>query len=148
MVCPMKRYRFMAIALLISLVCNVSMAASSGSAAVEGTRGYIDEINRPPEPWKGPPRSGKQVYAYRCESCHARTTQGAPMPEDDIEWSIRARQGLDVLVKHAVEGFNHELMPPRGGCENCSDSELKAAVLYMLGKSGIRFDDKGAGRTK
>ncbi len=112
-------------------------------AAVEGTQGYRDEINRPPEPWKGPPRSGEQVYAQYCGACHARTTQGAPMPDDDIEWGMRARQGLKVLMEHTISGYRQQLMPPRGGCENCSDAELKAAVLYILKQSGIEPDAKG-----
>ena len=104
---------------------------------VEGTRGFIDEINRPPEPYTGPPRTGVQVYAYRCAGCHDRTTQGAPMPGDDIEWGLRSEQGMDVLMQHVIEGFNEELMPPRGSCGNCTDAELKATVIYMLEVSGI-----------
>ena len=105
--------------------------------ASQGTQGYRDEINRPAKPWKGPPRNGAQVYAYRCASCHERTTQGAPMPNDKVEWQMRARQGMDVLMAHTINGYNQELMPPRGGCENCSDAELRAGVLYILEKSGI-----------
>ncbi len=104
---------------------------------LEPTRGYRDEINRPPEPYKGPPRGGAQVYAYRCAACHAKTTQGAPMPGDDIEWGLRARQGMKVLLEHTVNGYNRLLMPPRGGCGNCSIEELKAAVIYMLKQSGV-----------
>jgi len=110
---------------------------------VEGTRGYQDEINRPPEPWKGPPRSGAEVYAYRCASCHERTTQGAPLPGDELEWRSRARQGMDVLMEHTINGYKQLLMPPRGGCENCSDAELRAGVLYILKQSGIEPDATG-----
>jgi cytochrome c5 len=99
---------------------------------MEGTQGYRDEIGRAPEPYKGPPRTGAQVYAYRCASCHAKTTQGAPMPGDDVEWGLRARQGMYVLMRHTIDGYKQLLMPPRGGCGNCTDAELKAAVVYML----------------
>ena len=105
---------------------------------VQGTQGYRDEINRPPEPWKGPPRTGEQVYAYRCAGCHAKTTQGAPMPNDTFEWSRRASQGMKVLMEHTIKGYKQELMPPRGGCENCSDAELKAEVMFFLEQSGVR----------
>jgi len=110
---------------------------------VQGTQGYRDEINRPPEPWKGPPRTGAQVYTYRCAGCHAKTTQGAPMPNDDVEWSMRARQGMKVLMEHTIKGYKQELMPPRGGCENCSDAELKAAVLFFLKQSGVKLKETG-----
>jgi len=124
---------------ILGIAMNV-LAASGETAKkqpVEGTRGYRDEINRPPEPYTGPPRTGKQVYAYRCGACHARTTQGAPMPGDDIEWGLRARKGMDVLMEHVIDGYKQGLMPARGGCRNCSDAELKGAVVYMLRVSNV-----------
>ncbi len=123
-------------ALLLIGGLTLSMPLSAASNAVAGTQGYRDEINRPAEPYKGPPRTGAQVYAYRCAACHAKTTQGAPMPGDDFEWQRRARQGMKVLMQHTIEGYKQLLMPPRGGCENCSDAELKAAVIYILKQSG------------
>ncbi|MGD8841878.1 MAG: c-type cytochrome [Gammaproteobacteria bacterium] len=132
---------------LLTVVMLLGIAGGAGAAAdqaaakqkpvLEGTQGYRDEIGRPPEPYKGPPRTGEQVYAYRCGACHAKTTQGAPMPGDDIEWGLRARQGMKVLMQHTINGYKQFLMPPRGGCGNCSDEELKAAVVYMLKVSGI-----------
>jgi len=107
-------------------------------AVVKGTQGYRDELHSAVEPYKGPPRSGAQVYAYRCAACHAKTTQGAPMPGDDIEWGMRARQGMKVLMQHTVNGYRQLLMPPRGGCQNCSDAELQAAIVYMLDESGVK----------
>lgn len=118
----------------------LSGLAANVLAAIEGTQGYRDEINRPPEPWTGPPRSGGQVYADYCGACHARTTQGAPLPDDDVEWGMRSRQGMKVLMEHTINGYNQQLMPPRGGCGNCSDAELKAAVLFILDQSGIHPD--------
>ena len=109
----------------------------TNDSVVRGTQGYRDEINRPPERYSGPSRTGAQVYAYRCAACHDKTTQGAPLPQDDIEWQRRAEQGMAVLMRHVVEGYNKLLMPPRGGCGNCSDAELKAAVIYMLEQSHV-----------
>jgi cytochrome c5 len=131
--------KLVAVAILLGFSVS-AMAAGKPTAdeqVIEGTRGYRDEIHRPPEPYKGPPRTGAQVYAYRCAGCHAKTTQGAPMPGDDIEWGLRARQGMKVLMEHTVNGYKQLLMPPRGGCGNCSDEELKAAIVYMLKESGI-----------
>jgi len=106
---------------------------------VDGTtEGFRDEINRTPEPYNGPPRSGAQVYAFRCEACHARATQGAPIPGDEIDWGTRAQQGMKVLMEHVKKGYKRGLMPARGGCVNCSDSELRAAVIYMLEKSNVK----------
>ena len=33
----------------------------------------------------GPDRSGKEVYEFRCKGCHAKNTQGAPMPDDNFD---------------------------------------------------------------
>ena len=130
---------------ILGVATNVFAAAQSGEkqAKIEGTQGYRDEMNRPPEPWKGAPRSGAQVYSQSCATCHERTTQGAPLPDDDVEWRMRAGKGMNVLMEHVINGYK-ELMPARGGCPNCSDAELKAAVLYILGKSGIKPDSLSA----
>ncbi|MGR9073849.1 MAG: c-type cytochrome, partial [Gammaproteobacteria bacterium] len=50
-------------------------------------------------------RTGKQIYEYRCQTCHARNTQGAPVPGDHYEWNKRRAKGMDVLLKHATEGY-------------------------------------------
>lgn len=128
----MKRYLKLSVVLLL-------LTLAGGVSAAEGTQGYRDEIYRKPEPHKGPPRTGEEIYAYRCAACHAKTTQGAPMPGDEIEWGLRARQGMKVLMQHTINGYKQLLMPPRGGCRNCSDEELKAAVIYMLKASGIEL---------
>jgi len=126
--------------LILGIAMNVFAASGEASKkkTIEGTQGYRDEINRPPEPYKGPPRTGKQVYAYRCAACHDKTTQGAPMPGDDIEWGMRANKGMDVLMGHVINGYKQGLMPVRGGCLNCSDAELKGAVAYMLLESNVQ----------
>jgi len=127
----------LALGVIGSLLAAGFSAAAPPAGPVEGTQGYRDEIGRPPDPYTGPPRSGAEVYAYRCAACHAKTTQGAPMPGDELEWGLRARQGMALLMAHTIEGYRRGLMPPRGGCGNCSDSELRAAVRYMLQQSGI-----------
>lgn len=138
MTATMKLFIVGAVLMLSSPLLSVAATATTATAKpIEGTQGYRDEINRPPEPYKGPPRTGEQVYAYTCGACHTKTTQGAPMPGDDIEWGRRAQQGMNVLMEHTINGYNQLLMPQRGGCGNCSDAELKAAVVYMLEKSGV-----------
>jgi len=132
--------KLLATMVFLGLASGVFAATDSGakSKPLKGTQGYRDEIGQPPEPYKGPPRTGAQVYAYRCAACHAKTTQGAPMPGDDLEWGLRAKQGMKVLMQHTVNGYKQLLMPPRGGCRNCSDAELKAAIVYMLKESGVK----------
>ncbi len=139
----MKKINLVSVVFILSGLFSGAFAATDAvkKTVIEGTQGYRDEINRVPEPYKGPVRTGEQVYNYRCGSCHAKTTQGAPMPGDDIEWGLRARQGMNVLMDHAINGYRKGFMPARGGCENCSDVEIKAAVVYMLDKSGIKVPE-------
>ena len=118
--------------------------ASSLAAESTGTTGYAQERYNKAPAYTGPVRTGEQVYDYACKTCHDRTTQGAPLPNDDVEWGIRSRKGMKVLMQHVKEGYK-ELMPEMGGCRNCSDEELLASILYIFKTSGIDpiyLDDK------
>lgn len=112
------------------------------AAEPASTIGYAQERYKPAPVYNGPVRSGKQVYDYACKTCHDRTTQGAPLPDDDIEWEMRARKGMKVLMQHVREGYKG-LMPEKGGCRNCSDDELRAGIMYMLEISGIELEERG-----
>ncbi|MBD1582408.1 c-type cytochrome [Pseudoalteromonas sp. S16_S37] len=76
------------------------------------------------------PRSGEQVYQAACFACHGTGALGAPKSADD--WVPRLAKGKDVLLDHAINGFN--AMPPRGTCMNCSDDEIAAAIDFMTAK--------------
>ncbi|NOU51120.1 cytochrome c5 family protein [Pseudoalteromonas sp. JBTF-M23] len=76
------------------------------------------------------PRSGEQVYQAACFACHGTGALGAPKSADD--WAPRLAKGKDVLLDHAINGFNS--MPPRGTCMNCSDDEIAAAIDFMTAK--------------
>jgi cytochrome c5 len=76
------------------------------------------------------PRSGEQVYQGSCFACHGTGALGAPKTADD--WASRVAKGKDVLLEHALNGFN--AMPPRGTCGDCSDDEIAAAIDFMIAK--------------
>lgn len=80
---------------------------------------------------------GKSVFNKTCALCHAMGAAGAPKPGDQTDWAPRIAQGTDVLYKHALEGFTGAkgVMPARGGASTLSDSDVKAAVDYMVGQS-------------
>lgn len=79
---------------------------------------------------------GKSVYGKTCAMCHAAGVAGAPRPGDAADWGPRRAQGLDVLLRHATEGFTGAKgqMPAKGGNPSISDAELRAAVVYMATK--------------
>jgi cytochrome c5 len=43
---------------------------------------------------------------------------------------LEKKEGFKELVKDAIKGEG--AMPPRGGCTDCTDEEIKAAVRYMI----------------
>jgi cytochrome c5 len=79
-------------------------------------------------------RTGEQVVQERCQECHVAGKQGAPKLGDMNEWKPRLQGGVDRLVKSAIGG--HNSMPARGGMANLSDAEMKAAVEFMVSKTG------------
>lgn len=77
----------------------------------------------------GGARSGEVVFNTACTACHSAGVLGAPKPGSAEDWKPRLEQGMDTLLKHAINGFN--AMPPKGTCMDCSDDEIHAAIEYM-----------------
>jgi cytochrome c5 len=81
--------------------------------------------------------TGPQVYNTACLACHASGVGGAPVVGDTAQWADRIAQGVDVLTRHALEGFSGAAgyMPPKGGRIDLSDEEVASAVDYMVDES-------------
>jgi cytochrome c5 len=75
--------------------------------------------------------TGKFIYESHCAACHDTGATNAPRLTDKSAWETRKRQGDSILLQHVIQGYN--LMPPRGACLECSDTDLKAAVAYIVG---------------
>lgn len=82
--------------------------------------------------------SGVEVYNKVCAACHATGTLGAPKVGAKDQWEPRFAQGLDTLVTHAVGGIR--AMPPKGGDPSLTEANLKDAIVYMLGETGIKTE--------
>jgi cytochrome c5 len=78
----------------------------------------------------GAERTGEQVVSAQCNKCHEGGVGGAPRNGDRAAWIPRFKQGLDPLVRSAING--HGGMPPRGGMASLTDAELRGAIVYML----------------
>ena len=78
--------------------------------------------------------TGEQVYSTTCIACHAAGIAGAPKFGDKGAWEPRLGQGLAVLHKHALEGFQGKsgVMPPKGGRVDLADQSVANAVDYMV----------------
>ncbi len=90
----------------------------------------IADPNRKPEKL-----APKDVVANVCASCHQAGVLGAPKIGSKDDWGPRFAQGIDTLNKHAIEGFKG--MPAKGGNPTLSDDDVKGAIAYILGESGL-----------
>lgn len=81
------------------------------------------------------PRSGEEVYNAACMACHTTGAGGAPMLGDAAAWADRIAKGTEVLYASGVNGVPGTGMIAKGGCMNCSDDEIHAAVDYMVAAS-------------
>jgi cytochrome c5 len=75
-------------------------------------------------------RSGDAVYNQFCAACHTSGVLNAPKLNDAADWESRLAQGMDTVLRNAVQGYN--AMPAKGTCGNCSDDEIQAAIDYMI----------------
>ncbi len=80
---------------------------------------------------------GESVYNGICTACHTPGVAGSPKLGDAAAWKDRIAQGMDMMVEHAIKGFQGKVgvMPPKGGNPSLSDEEIAAAVQYMVDKS-------------
>jgi cytochrome c len=83
------------------------------------------------------PNLGMTVYQQACATCHKTGLAGAPVVGDPAQWQARVAQGMDVLMDHAINGYQGSAgyMPPKGGQIQLTDEEVAAAVTYMVEES-------------
>lgn len=78
--------------------------------------------------------SGQETYEQYCVVCHRDGLAGAPKFRDANDWKPHMQgKKIDDLLAIVITGVN--AMPAKGTCIDCSDAELKDAILYMMPKS-------------
>jgi len=82
-------------------------------------------------------RDGVQVFDQSCAACHASGIAGAPKLGDQVQWKTRLAKGTKVLYINALNGISSStgVMPAKGGNASLSDTEVKAAVDYIVAKT-------------
>ena len=76
---------------------------------------------------------GQAVYENNCIVCHRDGVVGAPKFRDEAAWKPHlANRDINALLESAIKGKN--AMPPKGTCQECTDSDIKAAIEYMIPK--------------
>jgi cytochrome c5 len=80
---------------------------------------------------------GQGTYQTTCVACHGAGVAGAPKLGDKGDWGPRIAQGQPVLYQHALQGYTGKkgVMPPRGGNSTLADTEVQAAVDYMVSQA-------------
>ncbi|MFZ4550412.1 MAG: c-type cytochrome [Aquabacterium sp.] len=73
------------------------------------------------------------IYDRSCVTCHG-TRSAAPLAGFEPAWRPRLKQGPQVLLQHAREGFNG--MPAKGLCADCTDDDLQALIAFMSSSHG------------
>lgn len=101
-----------------SSVC-VQGDACGGGEAVAGSAG----------------RSGEDVYNNACTACHSAGIAGAPAVGDQLAWAGRISKGMDALYDSGINGVAGTGMIAMGGCVDCSDDDIRAAVDFMVDSS-------------
>ncbi len=107
---------------ILSMVERTAPKAGQDSSASSGTTDAADAI---------------AVYQQACAICHEKGIGGAPIPGEKNLWTKRIANGMETMVKHAIEGFQgaQGMMLPKGGFSHLSDDEVTSVVHYMVEKS-------------
>ena len=82
-------------------------------------------------------RDGAQVYDQSCAACHSSGIAGTPKLGDQVQWKARVAKGTQVLYVNALNGISSPagVMPAKGGNASLSDTDVKAAVDYIVAKA-------------
>ena len=108
--------------MLLSLVvagCSEQSPPAERTPAVEAVS----------SPAAAPDADAMGKWTRSCALCHVDGTGGAPRVGNAEEWKARVAQGDDVLLTHAIEGFQN--MPPLGYCMACTRDDLGALIRFM-----------------
>jgi len=83
-------------------------------------------------------KTGEQVFAAQCTTCHTAGLVGAPKFGDAEAWGPRIKAGYEALLHSALAGKGQ--MGAQGGGD-FTDLEVGRAVVYMANKGGAKFDE-------
>ncbi|NDP40255.1 MAG: cytochrome c5 family protein [Rhodoferax sp.] len=118
-----------------------SHGGNAGLSSADLERAITYMVNQSGGNWIEPPsaaapgaqRTGEQLVKAKCGECHLTGQDGAPKIGDQNAWVGRVSKGLNTVIASGIHGRG--AMPARGGMADISDSEMRAAVLYMFTES-------------
>lgn len=132
----MHHFHFFRCLSFLLLMCTISLTPAS----LKKTTLNNSKPNQPAKPAKTLTLAeGKAIYDRYCAICHTGKYPGAPVTGDKKVWKLLIqKKGIPTLITNTIKGLRN--MPPRGSCANCTDNELKAAVIYMVEQSKTEGD--------
>src|SRR5260363_30412 len=107
-------------------VAHVEIRAAQAEAANNATDAASHTA---PETPLGEAEARKALYEQIWQAGHAGGLMGAPKQGDKAAWAPRLKESMETIYRYALKGKGN--MPPKGG-SNASDTDVKAAVDYML----------------
>lgn len=116
-------------------VGTVNVAGEAKPAAAEAAAPAAQPAAEPAAAPASAAGGGEAVFNRACMACHTTGAANAPKVGDNEAWAPRIEKGMDALMQSALNGIAGTAMAPRGGCADCSDDDLKAAIEYMISKS-------------
>lgn len=111
---------------LYSALSLYLMMLSELDAATHRPQDFLDSIHNAPN-------AGSLIVEHYCVNCHAAKPLidvAAPRMHVSKDWQSRLKQGFDGLFHHTETGIG--AMPPRGGCFECTDVQLRQAIQALL----------------
>ncbi|MEH6610047.1 MAG: c-type cytochrome [Halioglobus sp.] len=83
----------------------------------------------PPDPQPSLTVAQQAQFDDSCSNCHTFGLGGAPKVGEILDWEPRLAKGIDTLVGSVKNGFGS--MPAGGRCDDCSDDDYEAIILFM-----------------
>jgi cytochrome c5 len=119
--------------LLLLFVCGLLLLASCSPGEVSPNKEELTESKKEAAE-EQKLAEGKATYESNCAGCHNADVAGSPTPGDKADWKDRLAQGVDVMAKKSIAGFEGKkgVMQPKGGNSTLSDQEVTNAVYYMV----------------
>jgi len=94
---------------------------------------YSTVRDLPPEVEDKSISKSEKLYNQSCKLCHATDQMGAPAVGDAVAWSEVTSKGFDKVLYNSINGMGG--MPPKGGNEDLTPSEVKEIVEFMINSS-------------
>lgn len=122
--------------LLWLVLCAPAAAADASRDAGSPLTVAPTTAHAPSPPIRGTLERGRDVFNRTCVKCHGNAATRAPLIGNERMWKPRIEQGLQTLVRHALEGHGGPHgMPPKGGFAELGNDDVAAAVSYIVSES-------------